>query len=418
MDLIPYQGVIGLVGLVAIAWLVSEDRRAIRWRVPLIGFALQFLIALLMLKLPQSRHLFTALNEGVLALQAATEAGTSFVFGYLGGDTLPFEETEVGSSFVFAFRSLPLIIVVSALTALLSYWRVLPLIVNGLSFLLARTLGVGGAVALSAAANIFVGMVEAPLFIRNYLLQLSRSELFMVMTCGMATIAGTVLVLYTTMLAPVLDDAVGHLLTASIISAPAAIMFAWLMVPLADGATQTQRMGLVANDVSSTMDAITRGTERGLSLFLNILAMLIVLVALVQLLNAVLGLLPDVAGQALSLERMLGWIFAPITWSLGIPWNEATTAGGLLGIKTALNELLAYQALAALPADAMSGRSTLIMSYALCGMANFGSLGIMIGGFTVMVPERRREVVSLGLKSIVAGTLATCSTGAVVGLIG
>jgi CNT family concentrative nucleoside transporter len=414
---IHYQGVIGLVGLVGIGWLISEDRGAIRWRVPLIGLVLQFLIALLMLKLPQSQLLFAALNDGVLALQAATEAGTSFVFGYLGGDTLPFEQTEVGSSFVFAFRSLPLVIVVSALTALLSYWRVLPLIVNGLSFLLERTLGVGGAVALSAAANIFVGMVEAPLFIRNYLLQLSRSELFMIMTCGMATIAGTVLVLYTTMLAPVLDDAVGHLLTASIISAPAAIMFAWLMVPLTGGATRTQRTGLVTNDPSSTMDAITRGTERGLALFLNILAMLIVLVALVQLLNAILGLLPDLAGEALSLERMLGWIFAPIAWSLGIPWAEATTAGGLLGIKTALNELLAYQALSELPVGALSEHSTLIMSYALCGMANFGSLGIMIGGFTVMVPERRREVVSLGLKSIVAGTLATCSTGAVVGLI-
>ena len=412
-----YQGIIGLISLIAIAWLISEQRQSVRWQVPLAGLALQFLIAVLMLKLPQSRAIFAIMNDGVVALQSATEAGTSFVFGYLGGGPLPFEETPAASSLVFAFRSLPLLIVMSALTALLNYWRVLPVVVNALSVLFKRTLGVGGAVALAAAANIFVGMVEAPLLIRNYLLQLSRAELFMVMACGMATIAGTVLVLFTTMLAPVMDDAVGHLLTASIISAPAAIMFAWIMVPLTGGATETRRMGMSHSEASSTMDAITRGTERGLALFLNIVAMLIVLVALVQLLNAVLGLLPDVAGAQLSLERILGWVFAPIAWTLGIPWTEAITAGSLLGIKTALNEFLAYLALSELPAGTLSERSYLITSYSLCGMANFGSLGIMIGGFTVLVPERRKEVVALGMKSIVAGTLATCSTGAVVGLI-
>ena len=412
-----YQGIIGLIGLIAIAWAISEDRRSIRWRVPVIGLGLQFLIALLMLKLPQSQTVFTALNDAVLALQNATAAGTSFVFGYLGGAALPYEQIDGIDSFIFAFSSLPLVIVMSALTALLSYWRILPLIVNALSKLLERTLGVGGAVALSAAGNVFVGMVEAPLLIRNYLLQLSRAELFMVMACGMATIAGTVLVIYTTLLAPVLPDAAGHLLTASLISAPAAIMFAWLMVPLTGGATVTKNAQLTHSDAGSTMDAITRGTERGLALFLNIVAMLIVLVALVALTNAVLGLLPAVGGQALSLERLLGWLFAPVAWSLGIPWTEAPAAGSLLGIKTALNEFLAYIALAELPAGTLGERSSLIMSYALCGMANFGSLGIMIGGFTVLVPERRREVTALGLKSIVAGTLASCATGAVVGLI-
>ncbi|MDX1561736.1 MAG: nucleoside transporter C-terminal domain-containing protein [Gammaproteobacteria bacterium] len=412
-----FQGIIGLLGLTAIAWALSEERHSIRWRVPLIGFGLQFAIALVMLKLPASQAVFAVLNDGVVALQNATEAGTSFVFGYLGGGPLPFEETETGGSLIFAFRSLPLVIVISALTALLNYWRILPLIINTLSRLLERSLNVGGAVALSAAANVFVGMVEAPLFIRRYLLQISRAELFMVMACGMATIAGTVLVLYTTLLAPILDDAVGHLLTASIISAPAAIMFAWLMVPLKGAATGTGRLRSVVSDATSTMDAITRGTERGLQLFLSIIAMLLVLVALVQLANAVLGLLPAVGGDDLSLQRMLGWLFAPIAWSLGVPWAEAGAAGGLLGIKTALNEFLAYLAMSELPSGTLSERSTLIMSYALCGMANLGSLGIMIGGFTVMVPERRREVVSLGVKSIVAGTLATCSTGAVVGLI-
>jgi CNT family concentrative nucleoside transporter len=330
---------------------------------------------------------------------------------------LPYEEIDGADSFIFAFSSLPLVIVMSALTALLSYWRVLPLIVNSLSALLERTLGVSGPVALSAAANVFVDMVEAPLLVRNYLLQLSRAELFMIMSCGMATIAGTVLVIYTALLAPVLDDAAGHLFTASLISAPAAIMCARLMEPLTGGRSALRHITPTPSDATSTMDAITRGTERGLALFLNIVAMLIVLVALVQLSNLILGLIPDIGGAPLSLERLLGWLFAPVAWALGIPWAEATTAGGLLGIKTALNEFLAYIALADLPAGTLSARSSLIMSYALCGMANFGSLGIMLGGFTVLVPERRREVVSLGLKSIVAGTLASCATGAVVGLL-
>lgn len=410
-----FQGLLGLGTLTALAWLLSENRRAVRWRVPLIGLALQFLIAAIMLKLPTARYVFAALNEGVLALQAATDAGTGFVFGYLGGGPLPFEETETGGSLVLAFRSLPLVIVVSALTALLTYWRILPVIVRSFSLLFQKALGVGGAVALAASANIFVGMVEAPLFIRAYLARLSRGELFMVMATGMATIAGTVLLLYTSILADVLDDAVGHLLTASIISAPAAIMIAWLMVP--PDSAPTGETGPPPLGAHSAMEAITQGTERGLALYLNIVAMLIVLVALVQLANAMLGLLPDVAGAALTLQRILGWIMAPIVWLIGIPWSEAGTAGSLMGIKTALNEFLAYLALADLPPGALSERSTLIMSYALCGMANFGSVGIMIGGFTAMIPERRREIAGLGLKSIVAGTLATCCTGAVVGLM-
>ena len=410
-----FQGVLGLVVLTAIAWLLSENRRAVRWRVPIVGLSLQLAIAAIMLKLPTARYVFGALNDGVLALQTATQAGTGFVFGYLGGGPLPFEETIAGGSLILAFRSLPLVIVVSALTALLTYWRVLPLIVHGFSVLFQRTLGVGGAVALSAAANIFVGMVEAPLFIRAYLARLSRGELFMVMATGMATIAGTVLLLYTSILADVLDDAVGHLLTASIISAPAAIMMAWLMVP--PDTSQTSADGPAPLTAHSSMEAITQGTERGLALYLNIVAMLIVLVALVQLANLILGALPDFAGQSLTLERMLGWIMAPVVWLIGIPWSEAGTAGSLMGIKTVLNEFLAYLALADLPEGTLSPRSTLIMSYALCGMANFGSVGIMIGGFTAMIPERRREIAGLGLKSIVAGTLATCCTGAVVGLI-
>jgi CNT family concentrative nucleoside transporter len=409
------QSVLGLFVLTFCAWLLSENRRAIGWRVPVVGLGMQLAIAILLLKLPQARSVFAALNDGVLALQSATEAGTSFVFGYLGGGPLPFEETVIGSSLVFAFRSLPLVIVISALTALLTYWRILPMIVRAFSLLFERTFGIGGAVALSTAANIFVGMVEAPLFIRAYLHQLTRAELFMVMCTGMASIAGTVLFLYTSILAPVLDDAIGQLVTASIMSAPAAIMVSWLMVPLERRGTSGELSARTLSATSS-MDAIAQGTERGLALYLNIVAMLIVLVALVQLANALLGLTPDVGGAPLTLERMLGWVMAPVVWLMGVPWDEAPLAGSLMGIKTVLNEFLAYLRLAELGGQ-MSERSTLIMTYALCGMANFGSLGIMIGGLTAMVPERRREIVDLGMKSIVGGTLATCCTGAVVGIV-
>ena len=268
---------------------------------------------------------------------------------------------------------------------------------------------------MAVAANVFVGMVEAPLFIRPYLRDITRSELFVVMCAGMATIAGTVLILYATLLGGVMENAVGHLLVASIISAPAAVTIARLMVP--ESGTATDVTQATPSESSSTMDAITRGTQSGLQLYLSVTAMLVVLVALVHLVNGMLGLLPDVGGGAITLERMLGLIMAPVTFLMGIPWAEAQTAGSLMGIKTVLNEFLAYMQLASLPPGALSERSTLIMTYALCGFANFGSLGIMIGGLATMVPERREEIIALGLKSIVAGTLATCCTGAVVGIL-
>ena len=409
------QSAFGLLAFVAIAWLVSENRQAASIRVAVAGIAAQLIVAALLLKLPPLEAALSGLNTMVLMLQQATEAGTSFVFGYLGGGPLPFEETQPGASFVLAFRALPLIIVISALTAVLTYWRVLPWIVRGFARLLEKFLGVGGAVGLGTAANVFVGMVEAPLFIRPYLAALSRSELFVIMVSGMATIAGTVLVLYATIIAPVIPNAVGNLLTASLISAPAAITVALLMIPQ----TSPSTAGDLVPDpgANSTMDAITRGTRSGLELFLMVIAMLLVLVALVFLVNAVLGLLPDVSGQPISLQRLLGYAMAPVCWLMGIPWSEALTAGALMGIKTVLNEFLAYLQLAALPAGALSDRSELIMTYALCGFANFGSLGILIGGLSTMVPERRDEIVQLGLRSILAGTLATCSTGAVVGIL-
>ena len=409
------QSAFGLLVLVAIAWAISENRRAASARVAVVGIAVQLILAALLLKLPPLANALGALNGLVLTLQEATDAGTSFVFGYLGGGPLPFEETQPGASFVLAFRALPLIIVVSALTAVLTYWRILPWIVRGFALGLEKTMGVGGAVGLGVAANIFVGMVEAPLFIRPYLAALSRSELFVTMVSGMATIAGTVLVLYATIIGPVIPNAVGHLLTASLISAPAAITIALLMIPHTTASTAGE---LVPDrGAESTMDAVTRGTRSGLDLFLVVTAMLMVLVALVFLGNAVLALLPEVGGQAMSLERLLGYVMAPVCWLMGVPWSEASTAGSLMGVKTVLNEFLAYLQLAALPAGALTERSELIMTYALCGFANFGSLGILIGGLSTMVPERRDEIVQLGVRSIIAGTLATCCTGAVVGIL-
>jgi concentrative nucleoside transporter, CNT family len=410
------RGLLGIACLLLLAWVLSEERRRVPWRIVLGGVVAQFALALLLLKLPLCKSLFLTLNQVAAALEKATMAGTSLVFGFLGGGPLPFAETVPGASYILAFRALPLVLVISALSSLLFYWRVLPAIVRGFSFLLQKSLGIGGAVGVGAAANIFVGMVEAPLLIRPYLAGMSRGDLFAVMTCGMSTIAGTVLVLYASILQHALPDALGQILTASVISAPAALVVAALMVPLKEEGSSAGAVDFDGGD-RSAMDAITRGTAEGLSLLLNIVAMLIVLVALVNLVNLALGLLPAVAGAPLTLQRLLGWLLAPLTWLLGIPWQEAATAGSLLGTKTVLNELLAYLDLAALPPGALSAHSRLIMTYALCGFANFGSLGIMIGGMGTMVPERRGEIVSLGLKSIVAGTLATCMTGAVVGLL-
>ncbi len=413
------QSLLGLLALALLAALLAPrasgrtPRSALKTAAA--GLAVQLLIALIILKLPPVRFLFATLNEAVGALQAATEAGTAFVFGYLGGGPLPFEETHPGSSFIFAFRALPLILVMSAISGLLFYWRILPWIVRGFAWALQRTLSIGGAVGVGVAANIFIGMVEAPLLIKPYMAKVSRSELFTIMTCGMATIAGTVMVLYASILAPVVPDALGHLLAASIISAPAAVMVARLMMP--ETAPPTDGTFATEDLPDSAMEAVTRGTLDGVTLLINVIAMLVVLVALVHLINLALGLLPDLFAAPITLQRLLGYALAPVAWLMGIPWSEAVTGGGLLGVKIVLNEFLAFLDLVALPKDAISPRSTLIMTYALTGFANFASLGIMIGGLVTIAPSRRTEIVQLGLRSIVAGTIATCMTGAIVGLL-
>ncbi|MDA9464080.1 NupC/NupG family nucleoside CNT transporter [Bradyrhizobium sp. CCBAU 53415] len=417
------QSALGIFALLLIAWALSENRRAVSLRQAAIGLVVAFVTAIILLKLPVVAHAFGAINDAVGAISAASRAGSSFVFGYVGGGPPPFDLKVPGADFILAFQALPIVLVMSVLTTLLFHWRVLPPIVRGMAWLLERTLGVGGAVGLSTAANIFLGMVEAPLFVRPYLAQMTRSELFLVMTGGMAGIAGTVLVLYATLLAPLIPDAAAHFVIASVLGAPAAILVSLIMVP----ETSDKRTGgaledpWVASDpgmnVSGTMDAIVKGTTAGLELLLNIVAMLLVLVALVHLVNATLGLLPDIGGAAISLQRLLGLVMAPVCWLMGLPWDQAVTAGSLMGTKTVLNELIAYVDFSKLPPDALDPRSRLIMLYAMCGFANFASLGIMIGGLGVMAPERREEINALGLKSIVSGTLTTCLMGAMVGVL-
>jgi CNT family concentrative nucleoside transporter len=395
----------GIAGLLVLAWLLSEKRRAVPWRAVGVGLALQLALAVVFLRIEAVKNAFLKLNDALLVLERATQSGTSFVFGYLGGGPPPFPVSDAASTFVLAFRALPLVLVISALSALLFYWRVLPAIVRGISFALEKLMRVGGVVGLSTAANVFVGMVEAPLFIRPYLSTVSRGELFAIMVGGMASIAGTVLFLYASTLRPVLPDAVAHLLIASILSAPAALVVSFLMVP-PEGPATGGRIEL-RSEASGSMDALTRGTLEGAQLLLNIIAMLVVFVALVALVNLLVA--------PYSLQGALGWALAPLAWLAGIPWSEARLGGALLGTKTVINELVAYVELSKL--SELSARSRLLLTYALCGFANFGSLGIMIGGLGTMCPERRAEVVALGMKSIVGGTLATCLTAASVALI-
>ena len=413
--MLALQSAFGFLAFILIAWLLSENRRGFPWRVVVAGVLLQIALAVLLLKVPVFKAVFFELNDALLGLEKATQEGTRFVFGYLGGGEQPFEERPGTSSFVLAFRALPLMLVLSALTSLFFYWRILPAIVRAISAMLERTMGVGGAVGLSAGANVFVGMVEAPLFVRPYLKDMSRGELFIVMACGMAGIAGTVMVIYASVLSPIIPEAMGHILSASVISVPAALVMGAVMVPPAEAATSGKLAP--ASPATSSMDAITRGTLDGLALLLGIVAMLIVLIALVALVNLALGLLPEWSGAPVTLQRMLGWGMAPLVWLAGIPWAEATTAGALMGTKTVLNEFIAYFEMARLPEASLAPRSRVIMIYCLCGFANFGSLGIMIGGMATMVPERRAEIVDLGTRSIVAGTLATLMVGAVVGML-
>jgi CNT family concentrative nucleoside transporter len=419
--MLALQSLVGLGVFIGIAWVLSENRKAVRWKAIGWGFLLHFLLAAAMLKIGAVRDVFAVLNDAVGALDEATREGTAFVFGFVGGGDSPFISKEGGSTFVLAFQALPLVLVISALSALLFHWNVIPPIVRGVAWVLRRTLGVSGPAGVATAMEIFVGMTESPLVVRPYLRTESRASLFVIMTAGLATVSGTVMVLYAMFLKDIVPNALGQILTASIINAPAAIIAAFIMIPEDPKHVETgvDGTGLIGapDPNENTMAVITRGTTEGISLVINIIAMLIVFVALVSLSNKIIGLLPDVWGAPLSLQRVFGWFMAPLAWCLGLPLSEIAAGGSLLGTKTVLNELIAYIEMSKLPPGTFSERSALILTYALCGFANFSSIGITIGGLGAMVPERRAEIVELAPKALISGTLATCMTGAVVGIL-
>jgi CNT family concentrative nucleoside transporter len=409
------QAIAGVGALLLLAWLASEARSRVSWRLVALGMLLQAVLALLLVKVAVVRDALLSLNAVVALLEESSLAGAQFLFAYLSGGPTPFDVAHPENGTVLAFRVVPQILLFTVLAGLGWHWRILPWLVSGFSRLLRKTLKVGGAVGLGAAVSIFVGMVEAPLAIRPMLPRLSRGELFIVLTCGMATVAGTMMILYATVLEPALPGALGHILAASVMSVPAAIVMAHLMVP-SDRTTEGSDQGPMVS-YRSTMDAITQSTLDGLRLAAAVIAMLVVFLSLTALANSLLGFAPEVAGAPLTLERMLGWLLAPLAWVIGVPWSEASTAGALLGSKVILNEFVAYLQLTGLPEGTLSERSTLILTYALCGFANLGSLGIMIGGLLGMCPERREDILELAPRTLISGNLATLSTGAMMGLV-
>lgn len=419
--LLALQSLVGLVVIPMMALAMSEDRGALKargaLRVVLAALAVQAAIALLLLKLPAARYFFEAVGGVVEALQRATDAGMQLVFGYLAGGPPPFDVKRPENAFVLGLRGLPLILVLSAIVRLLYHWGVLQAVVGTIAALLRRLIGVGGPLGTVSAASIFLGLVEAPLLIRPYLDKMSRGALFAVMVVVMATVAGTVMALYASLLQPVMPGAAGHLLAASLMNVPAALMLARIVVPAGFGEGPATSRIVMADAAESSMDAVVKGTMEGMRLLATVIAMLVVIVALVALVNMILALVTAPLGGPVTLQGALGMLCAPLAWMMGIPWSEAGAAGSLLGQKLVLNEFIAYLDLARTPEAALSPRSRLIMTYALCGFANLGSLGILIGGLTAMAPERRAEIVALAPRSVVVGFLATMLSGAMIGLM-
>ena len=413
-----FQIIIGFVGLVCIAIPFSQNRSSINYRHIFAAIILQIILAFALLKIPFIVQVFAYLSEGVTALQAATQEGAEFVFGYLSNSsTSPFESSGTGNSMIFAFQILPLIIVISSLSALLWFWNILPLIIRAISKIFEKLFNIGGPIGLGATANIIMGQVEAPLLVRPYLSKMSEKELLILMTAGMSTVSGSIMIALVSMLAPQFPDInlIQHLVSASILSIPAAIMYANIMIPSSEVTNFDGNS--VPKVYDSSMDAITRGTRDGLDICLNVGAILIAFIALVSLLNSLLGILGGWIGITdLSLQLILGYIFFPIVWLMGVPLSETLASAELLGLKTALNEFVAYGALANIEPDALSDRSKLITLYALCGFANFSSVGILVSGISAMAPERKNDLIKVSIKALIGATLASCMTGLVIGI--
>ena len=410
------RSLLALVAIMAVCWLFSENKRRFPILMAIGAIGVQAGLVFALFAFPQAQPVLKGIADSFNALAAATDEGTKFVFSFLGGGDQPYQQAQPGGGppFIFAFRVLPLILVISALSALLWHWGILKIIIRGFGFLFQKTMGIGGASATAAAANIFMGMVESPIVIKGYLEKLTRSEIFMMMVLGLGTVAGSTLVAYALFLGPVLPNAAAHVLVASIISAPACVLLARIMIPEPPG--QGGEVADYSSDLKyrSTMDAITTGVAEGLQVVLNIAATLIVFVALVALANALLTLLPPVMGAELTLQRVFGWVFAPLAWLMGVSWADAQVAGQLLGTKLFLTEFIAFIDLSN-PDLVISERSRMIMTYAICGFANVGSVGIMVGGMTALFPEERRAMIlDLAWKSLLPGFLATMMTAAVV----
>ena len=413
-----FQIIIGFIGLVCIAIPFSKNRASINYRHIIAAIFLQIILAFALLKIPFIVQIFAYLSEGVTALQAATQEGAQFVFGYLSNSSIsPFETSGTGNAMIFAFQILPLIIVISSLSALLWFWNVLPLIIRAISKIFEKLFNIGGPIGLGATANIIMGQVEAPLLVRPYLSKMSEKELLILMTAGMSTVSGSIMIALVSMLAPQFPDInlIQHLVSASILSIPAAIMYANIMIPSSEVTNFDGNS--VPKVYDSSMDAITRGTRDGLDICLNVGAILIAFIALVSLLNSLLGILGGWIGISdLSLQLILGFIFFPIVWLMGVPLSETLASAELLGLKTALNEFVAYGALANIEPGVLSDRSKLITLYALCGFANFSSVGILVSGIGAMAPERKNDLIKVSVKALIGATLASCMTGLVIGI--
>ena len=413
-----FQIIIGFIGLVCIAIPFSQNRSSINYRHIVAAIFLQIILAFALLKIPFIVQIFAYLSEGVTALQAATQEGAEFVFGYLSNSsTSPFESSGTGNSMIFAFQILPLIIVISSLSALLWFWNILPLIIRAISKVFEKLFNIGGPIGLGATANIIMGQVEAPLLVRPYLSKMTEKELLILMTAGMSTVSGSIMIALVSMLAPQFPgiNLIQHLVSASILSIPAAIMYANIMIPSSEVTNFDGNS--VPKVYDGSMDAITRGTRDGLDICLNVGAILIAFIALVALLNSLLGILGGWIGISdLSLQLILGYIFFPIVWLMGVPLSETLASAELLGLKTALNEFVAYGALANLETGVLSDRSKLITLYALCGFANFSSVGILVSGISAMAPERKNDLIKVSVKALIGATLASCMTGLVIGI--
>jgi CNT family concentrative nucleoside transporter len=411
-----FQGLIGLAAILLLAWAFSEDRaNRPGWRWLGGALLLQLAIAVIVVRVPPIWAAVGVANLGVAAIEKATLVGSSYMFGYLGGAPLPFALAQGASPpLIIAFQILPLIIVFSALSALLWHWGILKALVRGLSWALRRTLGVSGVVGLGGGGTLFLGVVESPLVLRAWFATMSRSDLFAIMAMIMATISGAILVLYASTLGKVIPNAAGHLIVASLISLPAALMVARLMVP---GQPQSSEPAEPDLAYDGAIDAVVRGAMEGVQLMLAVIGIIITIFALVNLTDQILALAPHVDGAALSLKRMFGWIFSPFMWAIGVPWDQAPAAGALMGTKAILNEYVAYLDLAALPAGTLDPRSALIVTYALAGFANLASIGLLVSTIASLCPERRAEAAGLGVKSWIAGNFATLMTGAMIGLV-